>query len=255
MANIVAIPARIGSTRLKNKLLLDLNGKPVIQHVIERVQRCDNLDAIMVATDSKKIAKIVEDVGAVVYISKEKHQSGSDRICEMLRASELDLRDHIVNVQADEVFIDPNLINQIFKNMNLKLKVVTAAFPITAEQSQDFNRVKVVTNVSGYAMYFSRYPIPYNTNNVKLMEETRQQQTYLQHVGIYGYKYSILNFFSNLKRPWVEQAEMLEQLRFLYSGVPVQVIIAGAGFNGIDTHEDLLEAHEILEKEKEDGRK
>ncbi len=236
MAAYVFIPARLGSTRLPGKPLIDLCGKPLIQWVFEGCRSSNTASDIFIATDSSEIKRVAEDFGATVVMTSEHHKSGTDRIaeaCEIVGCKEDDL---IVNVQGDEPMVTGELIDILVRDLmeNPEADMATLAYPsANITELMDPNIVKVVLNKMSYALYFSRSPIPFirNSENGKV--------TFWKHMGFYGYRYEFLKTFVKLPIGKLENAEKLEQLRALENGFIIHVKEAPFDTLSIDTKEDL----------------
>ena len=236
---IVIIPSRLSSTRLKEKALLDLNGKSLIERVyLKAIQ--SNATKVFIATDSKKIEDHVKNFTSNVILTSIEHVSGTDRVHEC--ASKLDINDDmvIVNVQGDEPFINPETINRtadiILKNKNAS--VGSACTPFNDNDFEDPNNVKVSLSDSYKAINFSR-----NVDQTKLLDT---KEKYFQHVGIYSYNYETLSTFVSLPRSKNEIHENLEQLRFLDNGYDIYLEEIEELSIGIDTETDYKKALEIL---------
>lgn len=231
-ARIVAvIPARFASTRLPGKPLLEVGGRPLIAHVIARAKRAQHIGEVIVATDHEGILNAARAAGASAFWTRSEHPTGSDRIGELL--PELDA-DFVINVQGDEPEVEPDLLDAIA----LALKdgrdpVVTASAPWPATDAFDNpNRVKVVTDLSGRALYFSRALIPHPRGQNPLAPRL--------HVGIYGYRKEALLAFLSAPRGPLETTEELEQLRFLELGMTIRVLpVLATPAGGIDTKDDF----------------
>ena len=236
MKNIIVIPARLASTRLPRKLLADLCGKTVIARVIERCKQSQKADAIMVATDSEEILREVQACGAEGIMTSADHCCGTDRIAEALEHNNAQ---HIVNVQGDEPFIDPALIDALFTSLEAGDEMVSAATDIEGDALADPSNVKVVLNAASYALYFSRSVIPYNRDNA-------YAGNYWWHLGIYGYQKETLSKLTSLEPAPLEIAESLEQLRALHHGISIKIITTTEKALAIDTPEDLEAAKQIL---------
>jgi 3-deoxy-manno-octulosonate cytidylyltransferase (CMP-KDO synthetase) len=228
------IPARWGSTRFPGKLLHPIAGQPLLQHVWERCQQAQSLDAVIIATDDMRIAQAAFDWGAEVSLTSSQHASGTDRIAEVAR----NLRGvtHIVNVQGDEPLIDPKLIDQLAAALrrDRTLEMITAAHPFeNAAEASSPHQVKVIVDLRGNALYFSRFAIPFPRDRSAPVK-------YLRHQGIYGFRRKTLLQFVKWKSTPLERAESLEQLRALENGVKVYVLITKHGSPGVDTLEDAV---------------
>jgi len=237
MNKIVAIiPARWASTRFPGKPLVEILGKPIVQHVWERCREATDIDAVIVATDDKRIAEVAAKFGADVSMTKTSHTTGTDRLGEV--ASRLRGVSHVINVQGDEPAIDPKLISDLAVSLRRepRLQMITAAarFPANADLENP-NQVKVIMDLNGNAIYFSRYAIPYVRNQRDAIQP-------MQHLGIYGYRLSFLKKFISWKPTPLELAESLEQLRALEHGTAIRVIQATKRSVGVDSPDDIAEA-------------
>lgn len=241
MSGVVAIiPARWASTRFPGKPLVKLRGKPLVQHVWERACRAKGVDEVIVATDDMRIAEAAFDFGAEVAMTSPKHPTGTDRLAEV--ALRLKSARIIVNVQGDEPDIAPATIERLVKALrdDPRLGMVTAANPFSsAADVHNPNVVKVATDLSGRALYFSRSVIPCDRDG-------RGGVKYLRHQGIYGYRRKVLLDFVRWKPTPLEQAEKLEQLRALEHGVAIGVIVVKRGSVGVDAPEDVVTAERAL---------
>jgi 3-deoxy-manno-octulosonate cytidylyltransferase (CMP-KDO synthetase) len=235
------LPSRWGSTRFPGKPLHLIAGKPLIQHVWERCQRCTRLDEILVATDDERIMQAVAAFGGKAVMTSPDHPSGTDRIAEALRA--VPQATHIVNIQGDEPLIDPALVDELAETManDLSLDMATAANPLDPSDPavSDPNVVKVVTALDGRALYFSRSPLPFFRNAVEGLPV-------LRHKGIYAYSRSFLERFVTWPPSPLEKAESLEQLRALENGASIKVLLTNDTSPGVDTPAQALEIEAIL---------
>lgn len=250
MSYIVVIPARHASTRLPGKPLLDIAGKPMIQRVWEQANQ-SNAARVVVATDHAEIAHCVEGFGGEVCITSPNHPSGTDRLQEV--AAKLGLADDeiVVNVQGDEPLIPPAVIDQVARNLaaNPQAGVSTLAEPIHAvEDFLNPNIVKVVSNVAGLALYFSRAPISWPRDHFqKSRDSLPAGYTPFRHIGIYGYRVATLNQFVGWPQAPIEATESLEQLRFMWHGVAIHVEASAEPVpGGVDTPEDLARLNQLL---------
>ena len=241
MSEVTAIiPARWASTRFPGKPLVKLRGKPLVQHVWERAHRAKSVDRVIVATDDMRIAEAAFDFGADVALTSPKHPTGTDRLAEV--AEKLKSAPIILNVQGDEPDIAPSTIDRVARALqdDPALGMVTAANPITSSADiRNPNVVKVVTELSGRALYFSRSAIPHDRDG-------RGGIKYLRHQGIYGYRRKVLLDFVKWKPTPLEQAEKLEQLRALEHGVAIGVIVVKRASVGVDVPADLAKAARAL---------
>jgi 3-deoxy-manno-octulosonate cytidylyltransferase (CMP-KDO synthetase) len=223
---IAIIPARYNSTRFPGKLLAEIHGKPLIEYVHRRVQRARLVDRIVVATDDHRIARVVEGFGGTVQMTRDDHSSGTDRLAEAAAALAPEVL--VVNVQGDEPMIEPALIDEaISAARSGDAEMVTLKTRLDDPASvRDPNRVKVVTDRNGFALYFWRSPIP-------------SGGTCSLHLGLYVYRVSFLRKFTSLDRTPLEMAERLEQLRALEHGYRIRVVEVDSDSWGIDTPADL----------------
>ena len=239
MNSVVIIPARYSSKRFPGKIIADLNGKPVIEHVYQRSIQAELVDRVIIATDDRRIYKKVEDFGGQPVMTSSEHRSGTDRLAEA--ASEL-AADFIVNVQGDEPLIRPEMIDQAIKILkdSKDAEMATLASPISEIVARKSDRVKVVLDKNNLALYFSRSKIPY------YREEDILDQNFLQHIGLYVYRKDFLLKYTKLEPTPLEKAESLEQLRALENGYKIKVGITEHHGPGIDRPEDLKEVSKIL---------
>lgn len=237
----VVIPARMASTRLPNKPLADIGGAPMVIRVAQQAQK-SLATSIVIATDSVEIESACRDFPFEVILTKATHPTGTDRLSEVV--SILGLADHeiVVNVQGDEPFIPPELINLVAKSLqsNPHCAIATAGVPIEdIIEINNPNVVKIVRNQKGEALYFSRAPIPYQRDANTFSDAVRC----LRHLGIYAYQAHFLKAFAQLAPAPIEQWEALEQLRALWYGYLIAVeISAQMPPLGVDTYEDLEKA-------------
>ncbi len=226
------IPARYASTRLPGKPLLAETGKPLIQHVVETVSQATVLDAIIVATDDERIAQAVKAFGGNAVMTSVDCASGTDRLAEAAETLGLQDDDIIINVQGDEPDIPPACLTLIVDLLESSgTEMATLATPLPASQAADPNKVKVVCDAGGRALYFSRAMIPFDRDNEGAAE-------YLLHLGVYGYRVGFLRRFNDMPPTPAEQCEKLEQLRALESGCTILVGIVDYDGHGIDTPDD-----------------
>ncbi|MDQ3750585.1 MAG: 3-deoxy-manno-octulosonate cytidylyltransferase [Acidobacteriota bacterium] len=258
--NIIAIiPARLVSTRLPNKLLLPIIEKPLILWTVEQAKKAKNVSRVIVATDSEEILRVVEKSDNEAVLTAENHQSGSDRIAEV--AENLPENSIIVNVQGDEPLISPTTIEKAIDAIlqNDSIQMATTCEPIDdIKDVLSFNVVKVVTDENGFALYFSRLPIPFPREAVKkhgnleiaLREEKDLISLYRKHTGLYIYRREFLLKYTRLKQTNLEKTEMLEQLRALENGAKIKVVEVRTSSIGVDTREDFERVRQVLESEK-----
>lgn len=238
MKAVAVIPARYGSTRLPGKPLLDICGKPLIQRVWDVVARVHGLDEIIVATDDERIAKVVQDFGGRAVLTSHDCQSGSDRVREVAQTVDADV---YVNVQGDEPLLEPLAIEKLLDvfAQDANVQVATLCSSISREEAMSPNLVKVVCDYAGNALYFSRAPLPF-------VREANETADYLGHIGIYAYRREALYAFTSLPVSPLEQAEKLEQLRFLQAGIPIRVLEVPRMGVGVDTQEDLERVRTVI---------
>lgn len=230
---IAIIPARYQSTRLPGKPVIKIQGKTLIEHVYRRVEKAGLIEKILVATDDERIANAVRQFGGDVIMTRTDHESGTDRLAEA--AQNLSPDALVVNVQGDEPLIEPEVIDRAVAAARLgDADMVTLMTRLTGRNSiEDPNRVKVVVDRQGFALYFSRSPIPYNGT------------TFL-HLGMYVYRVGFLRRFTQLERTPLEIAERLEQLRALEHGFHIRVVEVESESWGIDTPADLEKFKSVL---------
>jgi 3-deoxy-manno-octulosonate cytidylyltransferase (CMP-KDO synthetase) len=246
MKFIGIIPARFASTRFPGKPLADLGGKPMIQWVYENTLQ--SIDNVIVATDHPDIESAVKGFGGKVIMTSTEHPSGTDRCAEVIEILEKDGESYDValNIQGDEPFIRNthlSLLKQAFDKEDTQIATLANIIE-DPEELFDPNIVKIVTGKGGRALYFSRSPMPYLRNRPE--NEWFSSFKYMKHLGMYAYKTEILKEITNLKTSPLEQAESLEQLRWLEDGYRIIVHITTEVGIGIDTPEDLEKARRII---------
>jgi len=235
------IPARLGSTRLLNKPLQLLAGEPLVTRVVERVAGYELVDRLVVATDSPMVAQVVERTGVAAVLTDDKHSTGTERVAEVASRPEYREFDVIVNIQGDEPFLDREALEGSLARVGSGDEVGTAAAPLDVELAKDPARVKVVTDLQGRALYFSRAVIPFRREATDPSDGL-----YWQHLGIYAYTRASLARWVALPPTPAEQVERLEQLRALQHGMSIGVTrLSASALPGVDTPEDLkrAEAH------------
>ena len=243
MKKVIIIPARLDSSRLPKKVLLDLNGKTVLQRVYEQCLKVKNVDGVYIATDSIEIKEVCETFTDKVIITKSTHQSGTDRIGEAVSAIDCDI---VINVQGDEPFIEPSLIEALVNSFsNSEISMSSAMSKINnVKDLQNTNVVKVVTDLHNNALFFSRslIPFPRDVKEISIAKEVLGKGQFFRHIGIYGYRKDFLLKFVNMEQSYLEKVEKLEQLRALENGFKIKMIEANSSLIGIDTREDYEEA-------------
>ncbi len=248
----VVIPARYASTRLPAKPLKLIAGKTMIQHVYERASQSDAA-TVIIATDDIRIESVAKAFGATVCITKATHNSGTDRLQEVAQQLNLQPDDIIVNVQGDEPLIPPQVINQVARNLseNGFFSMATLSEPIhSLEDFRNPNIVKVVKDINGKALYFSRAPIPWPRDHFTKPDVVGLPESFpaQRHIGIYAYRVSLLNAFVTWPQADLEKIESLEQLRVLANGHAIHIQEACMAVpGGVDTEEDLNRVRKILE--------
>lgn len=236
---MIIIPARIGSTRFANKVLADIDGLPM---VIKTAKAVSVVDRVAIATDSLEVLDIASAFGIEAVLTSNEHKSGTDRINEASHKLSLSSNEIILNVQADEPFIEPEVVYALFeltkKNIsNPKIMINSCYKDITHPEADDPNLVKVVTDIDEVAIYFSRAKIPYPRDH--------HFDGYKGHIGLYGFSKEMLNRFCQLPLSPLEEIEKLEQLRAIYSGYGVAMVKVETQSFGIDTLEDLEKAKQL----------
>ncbi|SET55580.1 3-deoxy-manno-octulosonate cytidylyltransferase [Thalassotalea agarivorans] len=247
MSFVVVIPARYESSRLPGKVLADINGKPMIQWVAEKAE-ASGAEKVIIATDNDKVAAAVEQFGGEVCMTRADHQSGTERLAEVIEHYQFSDDTVVVNVQGDEPFIPAANIAQVAKNLagQSQAKMATLAVSIdSAEEAFNPNAVKVLTDKLGYALYFSRATIPYDRQ--RFLVEGKENvigDWYLRHIGIYAYRAGFIKQYIQWPASQLEQIESLEQLRVLYQGEKIHVDVASSRLpvEGVDTPQDLERA-------------
>jgi 3-deoxy-manno-octulosonate cytidylyltransferase (CMP-KDO synthetase) len=252
LAIVAIIPARFGSTRLPGKPLSDIHGKPMIQHVHERVRRARGLDRVLVATDDERIAAVVRAFGGEAVMTSTGHATGTDRLAEAAARTEADI---VVNVQGDEPLLDPAGIEAALRPLldEPALPMSTLSLPLrSVEEMLAPGVVKVVTDARGDALYFSRSPIPHvrqpdGVDARRAAEEAIARKLARKHVGLYVYRREALLRFAALPPSPLEEAEGLEQLRALQAGMRIRVVpVEGEGGVSVDTPQDLERVRALL---------
>ncbi|OZI14464.1 3-deoxy-manno-octulosonate cytidylyltransferase [Sodalis-like symbiont of Philaenus spumarius] len=242
MSFIAIIPARFASSRLSGKPLADINGKPMVVRVMERAQ-ASGADRVIVATDHQGVVEAVERAGGEVCLTRPDHQSGTERLQEVIDRYDFPDDRIIVNVQGDEPLIPPQIICQVADNLaRAEAGIATLAVPITtAEEAFNSNAVKVVLDARGYALYFSRATIPWDREGFARSRE-HLSHNLLRHIGIYAYRADFIRRYVSWSASPLEKIEILEQLRVLWYGEKIHVAVAsGATGMGVDTPEELAQ--------------
>lgn len=236
------IPARLGSTRLPEKVMRMIQGKPMIQHVWKRVKQAKKLDDVIVACDDPRIRTAIESVGGKAVMTRTDHPNGTSRIAEVAEKIEADV---FINIQGDEPLIRPEVIDQLASVFEREEALQAATLAVKKTDPAEFadaNTVKVVCGEKGDALYFSRSPIPY------YREGRGKDFFYLKHIGIYAYRKSFLLRFSRQERSFLEDTEKLEQLRILEKGGTLRVLTTDYDSTSVDTEQDLKKVEALLDK-------
>ncbi|MEE1925839.1 3-deoxy-manno-octulosonate cytidylyltransferase [Pseudomonas sp. 148P] len=247
----VVIPARLRSTRLPGKPLLPIAGKPMIQHVWEQAHK-SGAERVVIATDDASIVEACQAFGAEVLLTRDDHESGTDRLAEVAAALGLPADAIVVNVQGDEPLIPPSIIDQVAANLaaHPEAGIATLGEPLEDVTALfNPNVVKVVADCNGLALTFSRAPLPWARDALaRNREQLPEGVPYRRHIGMYAYRAGFLQDFVGWGPCWLEQTEALEQLRALWHGVRIHVADAlEAPPVGVDTPEDLERVRRLLE--------
>jgi len=249
MKVIGVIPARLGSTRFKAKVIANLLGKPVIQHVWENAKKARTLDDLVIACDDESIMRVVQEFGGKAVYTSVDQPSGTDRLAEVVNPLDVDIA---VNIQGDEPLMKPIMIdNLVIALQEEKIAQMATVIKKIGDDSEltNSNIVKAVIDKNGYALYFSRYAIPYNRTGED--EENKKRPKYYKHIGLYAFRKEFLFTFRNLPKSSLETAEELEQLRVLENGYKIKTVETTFDTIGVDTPEDLKRVEEELLKERE----
>ena len=244
MKKYAFIPARYQSTRFPGKPLTLIADKPMIQRVYERAVACPELSDVFVATDDERILAAVEGFGGKVIMTGKSHVSGTDRIAEAAQMIGLEYDDIIINIQGDQPIFDPDVVSQMIEPLenDRGVSMSTLKHRIADQDSiTNPNHVKVVTDSDGFALYFSRHPIPYSRDSESFVQ-------YYKHLGFYGYRMEFLIQFTRLAEGFLESAEKLEQLRALEHGFKIKVVETAFDSVEVDVPEDVKRVEEIIRK-------
>ena len=231
------IPARYESKRLPGKPLVLVNGKPLIQRVFERAKKSKSLDELMVVTDDQRIFDLVKNFGGKVKLSSKSHPTGTDRVAEAVYDLDSDI---VVNIQCDEPFLNPKMIDDLVLPLkrDKEINMTTLAKRMNNNQNiENPNLVKVILDREDFAIYFSRFPIPYSNDNYA---------RHYEHIGIYAFRKSFLMKLTSLPQTPLEKSERLEQLRVLEHGYKIKVVLTRHRAFSINTLEDLKQIDRML---------
>lgn len=251
MSFTVIIPARFASSRLPGKPLAEIAGKPMIQHVFEKAQQ-SGANRVIIATDNEKVATVAQGFGAEVCMTSEHHNSGTERLAEVVEKLAIPDDEIIVNIQGDEPLIPPVIVHQVAENLaKFKVNMATLAVKIhEAEELFNPNVVKVVTDKEGYVLYFSRSVMPYDRDQFMGLQDITKAtlaEVYLRHIGLYAYRAGFIKKYVQWAPTQLENLEKLEQLRVLWNGERIHVEQAKeVPAVGVDTAEDLEKVRSIL---------
>ena len=246
MKVICVIPARYHSTRFPGKALADILGKPMIQHVYERVLTAGNVSLIAVATDDDRIAAAVEKFGGLAIMTAATHRSGTDRIAEAVSRLGIEDTDIVVNIQGDQPLFEPSQIDEVAKPLldDPAIPMSTLIYRIVREEEIAHpNAVKVVFDRDHFALYFSRATIPY-------VRDKGREGIFYKHHGIYAYRREFLKKFTELPEGNLEKLEALEQLRALEHGYKIKVVVTPYDSVEVDTREELERVKRLLEAKR-----
>lgn len=241
---IGVIPARYSSSRFEGKVLADILGKPMIQHVWERAKQSLVLDDLIIACDDERVAECANGFGAKVVFTAKAHVSGTDRISEVVNPLDVKI---VINIQGDEPLIHPMMIDTVARSLLEDKTVSVATIMKRIEDHKEINDpdvVKVVVDKDSFALYFSRASIPFHAHNSEV-----KSPVYFKHIGLYGYTKDFLFTYRNLPISDLEKIERLEQLRVLQEGFRIKVIETKYETIGVDTPQDLEKVIKHLKKE------
>jgi 3-deoxy-manno-octulosonate cytidylyltransferase (CMP-KDO synthetase) len=234
---VAIIPARLASTRLPRKVLREIAGQQMIARVYEAAKQSPLLRDVIIATDSEEVIQLAQSRGWKAQMTSDKHRSGTDRVYEVAQRIQADV---YVNIQGDEPLARPEHLDALLQPMqDPKVMVSTIKTPCPPQDLDNPNAVKVVTDLNGRALYFSRSTIPFDRDKTGVV-------TYFKHLGFYAYRKAALDKFCNLPESKLEAAERLEQLRFLDNGIDIYVAETPFNTVGVDTEEDLRRVEEMV---------
>ena len=240
MEAVGVIPARYSSTRFSGKVLADICGKPMIEHVWRRAKKALLLDDVVIACDEQSVFEVVREFGANCVMTAKGHLSGSDRITEVIGPMDVNF---VVNIQADEPLIQPLMIDSLIEALQRDSSIYMATLMKKIQDSQDVvdpNIVKVITDKDNFALYFSRAALPYRAEGAEGIP------VYYKHIGLYAYTKDYLFTYKNIPVSYLENAERLEQLRVLENGFRIKLIETRFETVGVDTPQDLERVKQLL---------
>jgi len=233
------IPARYGSTRFPGKPLAKILGKPMFWHVFERAKKCRELSQIILATDDERIFSAAKELEVPVVMTRNDHISGTDRVLEAAELLQVPEDAIIVNIQGDEPALEPAMLTELIRPfMSQEVQVTTLAKKIEKNEAENPNQVKVVFTKEGRVLYFSRSPIPYNSDS--------KEKVFYGHIGLYAFRMNILKQFAALGPGYLETMEKLEQLRLLENNIPIHVVLTTHRSIGVDRPDDIKIVSKII---------
>ena len=262
---IIAVPARLNSSRLPKKVLENIGGKPMLIRVLEQCKKAIGPSEVLLCTDSEKLSKLANSIGIKSLMTGDSFKSGSERIASRIKeiieitwednftkTIEIDFltklkQTFIINVQADQPFLDPSIISKMHDFCKFKkesTEVVTPIYKLKKQEIHNESIVKTLINHSGQAIYFSRSPLPFIRDQIK--DNWHLHYDYFGHVGIYGYRADILSNWFNYPSSKLEESEKLEQLKLIDSGIKIGTFFVEGNFVSIDTQEQLEIARNLI---------
>lgn len=245
MTSVGIIPARYEASRFSGKVLAEIGGKPMIQHVWRRAKKAHMLDDLIVAADDDRIIKAVEGFGGKAIFTAKGHPSGTDRLREIVNPLDVDI---VVNIQADEPLLHHSMIDSLVSTLTDNKDIVMASLMRRIDdpdEISDTNVVKVVVDKNNFALYFSRSPIPFIRDSQAQNSQGRKSH-YFKHIGLYAYTKDFLFTFANLPQSSLEVCEKLEQLRAIENGYKIKMVETEYDTIGVDTPEDIERVREKL---------
>jgi 3-deoxy-manno-octulosonate cytidylyltransferase (CMP-KDO synthetase) len=256
MNSVGIIPARYNASRFQGKVIANIGGKPMIQHVWERAKKAHTLDDLIIAADDERIIKVVEEFGGKAVFTSKSHPSGTDRLREVVNPLDVDI---VVNIQADEPLLNHSMIDNLVSILRDNEEIVMSSLMKKIDNISDMenpNIVKVVVDKNSFALYFSRSPIPFIRDRESMcpgerdVKQVEGEFKAYKHIGLYAYTKDFLFTFANLPQSSLEQHEKLEQLRALENGYRIKMVETKYDTVGVDTQEDLEQARVMLSKSR-----
>lgn len=245
MRTVAIIPSRYGSSRFPGKPLASIAGRPMIEHVYRKVSSCAGISDVFAATDDERILSCVEGFGGKAVMTRGTHASGTDRIAECADRLGLDDRDVVVNVQGDQPLVDPAVLTEMIEPLLRDESLPMSTLMIRIHDPGDLsnpNHVKVVCDDRGFALYFSRHPIPF-------CRDAGSDAVHHKHLGLYAYRTAFLKTFTGLPEGRLERAEKLEQLRALENGYRIRVVETGHDSPEVDAPEDVARVESMMARQ------